>query len=271
MGIKNRRTQLTLFILISYAHLWLLYGIGKLYDIQFSYDLKQPGGLLVLLGVPASLIAALVVTLIADGSEGPRRLFKRSLEWRFSPIWYLAAVIIPFVVTALSTIAAVVFTEAEVPERWFSPSFPIGFLIFFLVYDGIGEEIGWRGLALPQLQERLGSLGGNIAIGIAWALWHLPLFFMPGSSQYGSSLPLYVYLLTCWSIVIGFLVNKARGSVLVAILFHETANFIAFVIQYPHTYVEIIWGMSALIAIVFLPKPLIKVQFKAEMHNNLGP
>jgi membrane protease YdiL (CAAX protease family) len=270
MGKKNRKSQIFLFILISYAHLWLLYGIGKLLDIQFSYNPLQPGGVLVLLGVPASLIAAFAVTLITQGIEGPRRLFNRSLACRFSPIWYLAAVIIPVVVTTVSTVVAVFFTEAIVPERFFSTSFPIGLLTFFLIYDGLGEEIGWRGLALPQLQERLGSLGGNIVLGIAWALWHLPLFFMPGSSQYGSSLVQYVYLLTCWSIVIGLLVNRARGSVLVAILFHETVNFIAFTIHYPHTYVHIVWGVAALIAIVFLPKPLIKVPFKSAICSSSG-
>jgi len=128
----------------------------------------------------------------------------------------------------------------------------------------LGEEVGWRGLALPLLQDRLGSLGGNILVGIIWALWHLPLFFMPGSFQYGNSLIIYVYLITCWSIVIGLLVNKAHGSVLVAILFHESANFIEFTIRYPQTYyVLFMWGVAAAIATVFLPRPLFKLQWKS--------
>jgi hypothetical protein len=64
-------------------------------DTPFSYDPRQLGGLLVLVRVPASLMAAILVTLITHGREGLGHLFKRSLEWRFSQTWYLAAVLIP--------------------------------------------------------------------------------------------------------------------------------------------------------------------------------
>jgi membrane protease YdiL (CAAX protease family) len=217
-----------------------------------------------MVGVPASLIAAIIVTLVTGGRECLGRLFKRSLEWRFSPIWYLVAVSIPLAVTFVSTLAAVTVIGATVPERWFSPSFGVAFLAFFLIYNGLGEEVGWRGLALSHLQERWGSLGGSIVVGVLWALWHLPLFLMPGSSQYGSSLGLYVFLLTCWSIVMALLVHKARGSVLVAILFHEAANFVAFTIRYPHRYVHLVWGVVALIAAAFLPKPRLRLPLKTD-------
>ena len=114
----------------------------------------------------------------------------------------------------------------------------------------------------PRLQNILGSLVGSITVGILWALWHLPLFFMPGTSQYGSSIIIYIYLIICWSIVISLLVNKARGSVLVAILVHETANFIAFTVNYPRSfYVFLFWGLAAVISIPFLPRPLIKLYY----------
>ncbi|NIO22169.1 MAG: CPBP family intramembrane metalloprotease [Candidatus Aenigmarchaeota archaeon] len=264
MEKRKGKSSLLLFVLVSYGQLWLLFGIGKLFDIPFSMDPRQLGGLLYIVGASAPLIAAILATVIISRREGLRLLFNRSFEWRFSLIWYLAAVSIPFIVTAVSTAAAISIIEAKVPEKWFSPAFGIAFLVFFLIYDGLGEEVGWRGLALPELQRRLGSLGGNIILGIIWALWHLPLFFMPGSFQYGDSLFIYVYLLTCWSIVIALLVNKARGSVLVAILFHETANFIAFTIRYPQTYyVLFVWGVAAAIAIVFLPRPLVRLPWKS--------
>lgn len=66
-------------------------------------------------------------------------------------------------------------------------------MVFLLIYIGLGEEIGWTGLALPRFQESLGSLGGSMVVGVLWALWHLPLFFMPGSSQYGISLIGFIY------------------------------------------------------------------------------
>jgi membrane protease YdiL (CAAX protease family) len=264
MDKKSRKSQLILFVGISYGILWLLFGIGRLFDIPFTYDPRQLGGLLVLVGIPASLIGAISATLITGGREDLHQLFKRSLEWRFSPIWYLAAVSAPLIVTAASTITAVWIAGAEILDNWFSPSMPIGFMIFLLIYVGLGEEIGWRGFALPRFQERFGSLGGSIVVGVLWALWHLPLFFMPGSSQYGTSLIGFIYFATCWTIVMALFVNKARGSVLPAILLHGSVNFVAFVIRYPHQYVNLFFGIAALIAAAFLPRPLITLGQKSD-------
>ncbi|MHC5075941.1 MAG: CPBP family glutamic-type intramembrane protease [Planctomycetota bacterium] len=257
MGKGHDRSQIILFVAISYSYLWLLFGIARFFDIPFTYDPRKIGGIGVLLGVPASLIASILAILLIRGRKGLRQLFKRSLACHFSPTWYLAPVLTPLLVTCAGAIAAVWITGAKIPGNWFSPSMPFGFMVFFLIYDGLGEEIGWRGFALPWFQENLGSLGGSIVVGVLWALWHLPLFFMPGSSQYGDSLIFYIFLLTCWTIVMALFVNKARGSVLPAILLHGSANFVAFTIRIPYTYVPLFWGIAALIATVFLSRPLV--------------
>ncbi|HPQ44728.1 MAG TPA: CPBP family intramembrane metalloprotease [Syntrophales bacterium] len=252
MNKNNRELQLILFIVISYAHLWLLFGIGRLFDIQFSYNPAEPGGILVLIGVPASLIAVSFVTLITTGKEELRQLFRHSLEWRFAPWWYLASLLTPLLVAFVSGTAAVWINKVKIADNWFSPSMPLGFMVFLLVYIGVGEEIGWRGFALPRFQRILGPLGGSIATGVFWALWHLPLFLMPGSSQYGNSLITFIYLLTCWTIPMAVFVGKSRGSVIPAILFHGSVNFLAFAIYYPYRYFYLFWGIAAIIGAVFL-------------------
>jgi membrane protease YdiL (CAAX protease family) len=197
--------------------------------------------------------------LVFERREGLRKLMQRSLAWRFSPFWYLSAILIPFGVKGTIAMMAMAFAGGTVPHNWFVPAFGPGFLICFLVYNGFDEEIGWRGLALPVLQRQLGSLGGNIVVGVLWALWHLPLFWLQGSYQYGDSILLFVLLLTCWSIVMGMLVNKCGGSILVAILFHESANFIAFTIRLPGSpYGYLVWVIAAVLAILWLPRPYFK-------------
>jgi len=252
----STRKQLILFLVISYGYLWLLFVISKLFDIPFTYDPQQLGGQLVLVGIPASLVATILTTLVTGSKEDLRKLFKRSLDWRFSFTWYLAGALVPLLVGFASTMMAVWLGKAELSENWFSPSMPVGFMVFLLIYIGLGEEIGWRGFALPRFQEMLGSLGGSIATGVFWALWHSPLFLMPGSSQYGSSLILFIYLTTCWTIPMALFVGKSHGSVIPAILLHASVNFLAFAIQYPHTYVYLFYGIAAIIAAVFFPKPL---------------
>lgn len=259
MNKKSRRAQLILFVAISYAYLWILFGIGRLFDIPFSYNPRELGGILVLIGIPASLFAASLVTLITAGKEELHRLFRCSLEWRFAPRWYLTSLLTPLLVAFVSGIAAVWISGIEIAEGWFSPSMPLGFMVFLLIYIGLGEEIGWRGFALPRFQESLGSFRGSIATGVFWALWHLPLFLMPGSSQYGHSVLLFIYLLTCWTIPMAVFVGKAQGSVIPAILFHVSVNFLAFAIHYPYRYFYLFWGITAIIAAAFLPRSLVWV------------
>lgn len=256
MNIKSEKSQLILFFIISYGYLWILFGIGKLAGISFSYDIREPGGILVVAGVPASFFAAGFVTLITQGKTDLHKLFTRSLNWRFNPIWYLSALLAPLLVAAVCTAAAIWINGAKIPQKWFSPAMPPGFMVFLLIYIGFGEEIGWRGFALPRFQRCLGSIRGSVATGLFWALWHLPLFLMPGSSQYGHSVTVFIYLLVCWTIPMAVFVGKARGSVLPAVLFHISVNFLAFSVYYPYRYFYLIWGIAAVISIPFLPRPL---------------
>ncbi len=254
--MKSRKAQLILFVVISYAYLWLLFGIGRLFDVKFSYNIREAGGIFLLFGIPASLFAATFVTLTTQGKSALCRLLSTSLNWRFSPKWYLSALLTPLLVAFASGIAAVWIDGIEMAQSWFSPSMPLGIMLVLLVYIGLGEEIGWRGFALPRFQESFGVLGGSIATGVFWALWHLPLFLMPGSSQYGHSVLLFIYLLTCWTIPMAVFVDKSGGSVIPAILFHVSVNFLAFSIRYPYRHFYLFWGITATIAAVFLPRSL---------------
>jgi hypothetical protein len=95
IGKQKEKSSLFLFVLISYAQIWFLYGIAKLLDMPFSMDPRQLGGLFYLFGAAAPLFATIVATVIITGKEGLNQLFRRSFAWRFSPIWYLIAVFIP--------------------------------------------------------------------------------------------------------------------------------------------------------------------------------
>ena len=256
-AIKTR--SLLLFLGLAYGSIWGLFGLGEWLAIPFSMDPQTWGGAFYLIGAAIPSLSALVAVLGVEKRKGLGVLLRRSFRWRFSPFWYLIAIATPFVVNGLNVLIAVTFLGARVPSQWYAPAFGPGFLFFFLIYNGLGEEIGWRGLALPVLQRRLGSLGGSVAVGVLWALWHLPLFWLRGSYQYGDSILLFVSLLTCWSVIIGMLVGQGGGSILPAILLHEGANFIAFSFRYPGSYYGyLVWILAAVLAGPFLPRPLFK-------------
>src|SRR5581483_8817094 len=88
-----------------------------------------------------------------------------------------------------------------------------------------GEEVGWRGYALPRLGTRIGFGWASVVVGAAWALWHFPLFFiLPGTGNYGQSFPLFFIGTTALSVAIGWLFVHTKGSVLLAMLMHSSVN-----------------------------------------------
>jgi len=105
----------------------------------------------------------------------------------------------------------------------------LGALVMFLVNGLVnGEEFGWRGFALPRLQARYSALTSSLILGGIWTLFHLPLFFTKGGGAGGnmSQTPFIAFALIVLSgsVLVTWLFNNTRGSVLFAYLFHAAAN-----------------------------------------------
>jgi membrane protease YdiL (CAAX protease family) len=104
--------------------------------------------------------------------------------------------------------------------------------VFLTLAAGIGEEFGWRGFLLPRLQSRHNALVAGLIVGAAWATWHIPLFFIEGTSQYehrlaGGLLPAvlgYAAFVIAQSVQFTWLFNNTKGSVLLAAVFHGASN-----------------------------------------------
>ncbi|MEW6323603.1 MAG: CPBP family intramembrane glutamic endopeptidase [Acidobacteriota bacterium] len=87
-----------------------------------------------------------------------------------------------------------------------------------------GEEIGWRGYALPGLAARVGFGPASLIIGVVWASWHLAIFFTPASDTFGPSFPLYLRQVTALSATMAWLHWRTGGSLLPVMLFHAAVN-----------------------------------------------
>ena len=103
-------------------------------------------------------------------------------------------------------------------------------LLFWLVFGPLPEEPGWRGYALEGLQARLPAWLSTLALGMAWALWHLPLFFIEGTWQAENiglgtaSFWLFNFSILFESLIYTWIVNSTRRSILAPILFHFSTN-----------------------------------------------
>lgn len=259
--------DLGLYIVIAYGYTWLS---GLLIVLAgFSFDV------VLILSTPGPLLGAVLVTLRSSGMKGVRDLFRGAFQWRFHPVWYVLAMLVPLAVFAARYWIGIFVVGAEAPATWIDVTYFTAIVgPVFLIWNGIGEEMGWRAFALPRLQQHLGSLGGTVVLGVIWAFWHTPLFFIPGSKQYGQSMFEYAVWVVCLSIIITAIWNKSKQSVLVAIIVHETQNTIAFSMTSPDGtgyYFLALWLLFALVFIAILPRPLVKMEVSPEMSLETCP
>ena len=99
----------------------------------------------------------------------------------------------------------------EVPERF----------LFIFLFIGLGEEPGWRGFALPELQRRYSPLLASLILAPIWAIWHLPLV---GNEFPWPIVPVFLLSLFGATFMLTWFFNRTNGSVLLPMLFHATVN-----------------------------------------------
>ena len=150
------------------------------------------------------------------GIKGLRSFFRRLTLWRAPGAWWVFLILgIPAIVYLGAALKGTISTPF--PFTPWVQVFPALALAFFL---GTIEEFGWRGVALPLLQRRFAPLWAGLILGVIWALWHIPAFLMSGTPQNAWSFAPYFAGVVAISVILTPLFNAARGSLLIAYLFH---------------------------------------------------
>jgi membrane protease YdiL (CAAX protease family) len=170
-------------------------------------------------------VLAVVFTGITKGKNGIKELLSRLIAWRVNPFWYVFVLIFNFLVMYLPYLICNLFGGSfrlTVNTRLLMPLY---FLIAIVFWGPLGEEIGWRGYVQPGLRQKLSLFPTGLIIGAVWGLWHLPLFFIPGSSQYGSSFLSFLISDIALGVVFAWVYERTGGSLLISCLFHAAWNF----------------------------------------------
>jgi membrane protease YdiL (CAAX protease family) len=169
--------------------------------------------------------AALIVTGATTGKAGIRALLRRLLVWRMGIQWYAVAIF----GTAFLFYAPIKLHElfGGTPPTW--PPLSMGLIptvVLSFVVRGLvnGEEIGWRGFALPQLQARHSALSASLMVGAMWALFHLPLFFTRDNSFSATNPFMFLASMLAMSVLFTWVYNNTGGSLLLAYLLHASVN-----------------------------------------------
>jgi membrane protease YdiL (CAAX protease family) len=171
---------------------------------------------LVGLGAFGPMLAAMIAARV-EGT-GPRALFRPLGTWRVGIRWYLAALLLP---GAIFVVAAAAWNALGHAEPLVYPPDNAAFVAAAIVFP-IGEEIGWRGFALPRLIGEMGPLAASAVIGIVWAFWHVPMLTLQGVPPilYFAFVPFMIG----GSILFTWIYRHTRGSLLLSVLTHVGAH-----------------------------------------------
>ena len=178
------------------------------------------------------LVAGIIVTAIVFGRPGLREFFSRIVRWRVGAKWYAITFATPILICLVAVAFVLVFAGGsqvagfssdklrELPERF----------LFVLLFIGLGEEPGWRGFALPQLQAKHSPLIASLILAPIWTLWHLPLVGNEFPLPIVAPFVLSVFGGTC---MLTWIFNRTSGSVLITMLFHATINSVGAGLIFP--------------------------------------
>ncbi len=208
---------LALTFVLSWGLLFLLHAYpGEGSDIPGTVGAHHP---LFILAVYAPAISAIVLVVSLTGTEGLRHYLRRVFLWRCPIPWAVFLVFgIPLLFITGAAIKGNAGTWAQPPS---SPLFP---LLLLALLTGPVEEIGWRGFALPLLQRKASPFFAGLVLGIVWALWHLPAFWLGGTPQSSWQFTPFFLSTVSASLIMTALFNASRGSILLAMLFHFQLN-----------------------------------------------
>lgn len=215
MGTRTLWAFLALTFGLSWIPMALFMGFSEPFTALFGeMSVTNP---VFLLAVYAPGLSGVFLVWRHYGLKGLESFFWRLGLWRAPLAWWLFVLLgIPAIIYAA---AAITGTAGE-PFR-FAPwylVFPA--LLQSLLLGPLGEEFGWRGLALPLLQRRFAPFWASLILGVVWAFWHAPSFVMSGTPQSAWSFGPFFIGLIAITVIMTPLFNAARGSLLVAILYH---------------------------------------------------
>jgi membrane protease YdiL (CAAX protease family) len=167
-------------------------------------------------------LAAILITGLTLGRTGMKALFSRLVRWRVEGRWYAVAFLLPVGLAAAAASLNVLLGASGPTAGELAGILTLPFVyVFRLVVGGaLGEELGWRGFALPRMQAKRSALTASLMLGGIWASWHLP-FYLSGAQTLAEFAPTFVVTFIA-TILITWLFNNTNGSVLLITLFHAS-------------------------------------------------
>jgi membrane protease YdiL (CAAX protease family) len=258
-----------LFYLLAFGWTWLFWVSLALHEQDL---VSLPDGIYRYLSEsnPAAwgpLLAALFLTFLNAGWGGIKDLLKQGLRVRFGVFWYAVVLLLFPVVIGGATWLAQLSGEEIPPSPAFADpvAIPISFVAIFFLGGPLQEEFGWRGYATDRLQSRYNALVASIVIGVLWAAWHLPLFFIPREEVYYNQPVWGIFLADVLvTVLLTWVYNNTGKSIFAVMLLHTSFNWSNYLFTGLYTDVggQLFFGAMIVIVVIVVavwgPKKLVR-------------
>ena len=235
MKLQNfmRQRPLFSFFFMAYAFSWIILIPYILSQWNVLPDTKYFQIFFILNAFVGPALSAYIMGRVTEGKDSWLNMKKRFYTFKVGWLWYAFVLLgIPLVM-----MFGISILPGALPSfQGFSPSFPVTYILYFVIifFGGgpLGEEIGWRGFALPRMQARYGALRATFLLGILWTFWHMPHFLTtaqrggPGSSLsiFYVNLPIFLLLVMSIAVIMTWVFNHTKGSLFIAMLLHASIN-----------------------------------------------
>jgi len=207
------------YFLVTFATTWTCWTL-----VRTRLPLHSIAGQAVLyLGTFAPALVSLALTFAARGRAGVGALLARVFPVPVAARWVAFALGYTLAIKLAAALLLRLGTGAW-PRFGTEALVLIPFAIAISTPVQAGEELGWRGFALPRLAQRFGLARASLLLGVVWALWHLPLFFVRDTDTYGQSFVVYTVQVVAISVAIAWLWAKTGGGLFLPMLFHAAVN-----------------------------------------------
>lgn len=216
-------TKMVWFVVLAYAFSWSwwipLAISGTIVDQGQGWPTH-------LIGLMGPTFAAVIVTGFAEGRAGLVDLGSRIVRWRVNWIWY-AVIAATAALAAIPLITKSSLRAADVVLYSGAPSAGVAVVLYVLVVNGFGEEIGWRGFLADRLLHKTSRGRTALIVWPIWGLWHLPLFWIVDSFRdfgVGGTVG-WVIGIGFGSVFLTWLYSSADRSIVIVALWHSAYNF----------------------------------------------
>lgn len=264
-----RSRPLLTYFLLAFGITWSIAGVAMLQSDWFNrtFGPLDAGNPAFFVAVYAPTMLSLLLTAAFEGRAGLGRLVARLDPRRCHPGWYLAVIVGFLALTALTGWIGGRLGGPAPVAHWGGA---LAILGNGLLFDPgpLGEELGWRGFALPRMLARWTPPVASLLLGVIWGLWHLPAFYVSTLSQSQMSLPIFLLGAASLSVVTCWFFLRSKGSVLVAILCHLMANHANDITG--GTFNQMTIGLAVVAAVLVLTGQLTPVPAATEPPGSAG-